>query len=630
MKFFSPLLKTVIFCLAFLGWNAVSAQQVFKTTPTSVIPFLEYLPADYNANTNKYPIVVFLHGLGERCTNTTDIPTLLANSVNISKHGPPKHVKNGTEFPFILISPQLKNNYGDWPTSYVLEVLNYVKTYLRVDERRIYLTGLSLGGGGTWNTAQDNPTLFAAIAPVCGSRNSLSKACLLAAENLPIWAFHGDVDSTVPLSRSVDMVNAVNNCSPTPSPRAIMTIYPGINHNSWDRAYQPDHTYHNPNVYEWMMSYTNTKTRGNYVPVANAGGDISTKSSSATVTGSATDADGSIATYAWTKMSGGTVTLANANTNALKLSGMGEGTFLFRLTVTDNSGNVDNDYIKVSYAKNIAPVANAGADKSVTLPATSTTLTGSGTDIDGTISSYVWSLVSGPSNVTFSNAASASTTVTGLTGIGKYTLKLTVKDNNGAAKSDNIDLTVLDNSGRIPEVNAFPVANAGADFTISLPTTTASVNGSGTDTDGSVSAYFWKQILGPSSTLTNNRSSTLLLGNMVVAGRYEYELMVTDNDGAVNTDRVVITVVASSSSSSARMDPAFSLSAEEESTVTISDDKDWNNKHVSVFNETGLEVYAGIWSDDQYQDVFSTKGMYVYKVRQSDARVTSGKIMILN
>jgi dienelactone hydrolase len=628
MKFFSPLLKTAIFSLALLGWNVLSAQQVFKTTPTSVIGFLEYLPADYNTNTNKYPIVIFLHGLGERGTNTTDIATLQTSIVSVTKLGPPKYVKNGTQFPFILISPQLKNNYGDWPTSYVMEVLNYVKTYLRVDERRIYLTGLSLGGGGTWNTAQDNPTLFAAIAPVCGSRNSLSKACLLAAENLPVWAFHGDSDDVVPLSRSVDMVNAINNCSPAPTPRALLTIYPGVMHNAWDRAYQPDNTYHNPNVYAWLMSYTNTKTRGNYIPIANAGSDISTKSNSATVTASATDSDGTIASYAWTKMSGGTVTLANTNTNALKLSNMVEGTFLFRLTVTDNSGNVDADYVTVTYKKNVLPVANAGADGSVTLPTTSITLTGSATDSDGTVSSYLWSLVSGPSNVTFSNASSSSTTASGLTAIGKYTLKLTVKDNNGAAKSDNVDITVSDGSGRIPVVNALPIANAGSDFTISLPTTTASVIGSGSDTDGSISAYNWQQVSGPTSTLTNGSTSTLLLSNLNVTGRYEYELRVTDNQGAINTDRVVLTVAASTSSSTARIAPeATALS--EDLVVATNDDGDWNDKHVSVFNANGVELYSGVWSEDMRSSVFSSEGMYLYKVRQAGSKVSSGKIMIL-
>ncbi|NJM24658.1 MAG: hypothetical protein HC859_03165 [Bacteroidia bacterium] len=133
------------------------SQQTFKTTNESVIGYLEYLPPDYNSNPAMYPIVIFLHGIGERGTNTTNPAVLESSITTVTRNGPPLHVKQGTEFPFILISPQLKDNYGDWPSWYVMEVLNHVKTYLRVDESRIYLTGLSLGGGGTWWTAQDYP-----------------------------------------------------------------------------------------------------------------------------------------------------------------------------------------------------------------------------------------------------------------------------------------------------------------------------------------------------------------------------------------------------------------------------------------------------------------------------------------
>src|SRR6187549_2793164 len=138
-------LKLFIFCaLTFTILSAtVDAQQVFKTTAASTIAYYEYVPTDYNSNSDKYPIVIFLHGIGERGPNTTDIATLQSNITKVAKNGPPKSVKNGTQFPFILISPQLKNNHGTWPSSYVMEVINYVKTYLRIDEKRIYITGLS-------------------------------------------------------------------------------------------------------------------------------------------------------------------------------------------------------------------------------------------------------------------------------------------------------------------------------------------------------------------------------------------------------------------------------------------------------------------------------------------------------
>ena len=260
------------------------------------------------------------------------------------------YVKNGTQFPFILISPQLKNNYGTWPSSYVMEVLNYVKTYLRIDERRIYITGLSLGGGGTWVTIQDYPELFAAALPVCGGYNSPSKAYKIAAENLPVWASHGSIDDVVPMSKTVNMVNAINASTPKPSPLAKLTIYTGVKHNAWSYAYRTDHSLHTPNVYEWLMSYTNTSNKGNKIPLANAGADQTrylSATTSTSIIGSATDSDGTISTYEWTKLSGPGATLSGTTSKTLKVTSLKKGTYIFRLKVKDNSGNTESDYVKV-------------------------------------------------------------------------------------------------------------------------------------------------------------------------------------------------------------------------------------------------------------------------------------------
>jgi dienelactone hydrolase len=347
-------LKLIVFyslMLVALSLSKASAQQVFKTTTSSVIGYYEYLPTNYNSNSDKYPVVIFLHGIGERGPNTKDINTLKSSITSVAKNAIPKLVKNGTQFPFILISPQLKNNHGTWPSSYVMEVINHVKTYLRIDEKRIYLTGLSLGGGGVWVAAQDNATVFAAIAPVCGGYNTVSKAINLAKENLPVWAFHGDKDNVVNMSKTINMVNAINKCTPKPSPLAKVTIYPGVSHNSWDKAYRNDHSLHNPNVYEWMMSFTNTVTAGNKIPTAKAGTD-QTKSlktgNTTSIKGSGTDIDGSIASYAWAKMSGPSATLSATTTATLKVSALKKGTYIFQLKVKDNKGNTDSDYVKVT------------------------------------------------------------------------------------------------------------------------------------------------------------------------------------------------------------------------------------------------------------------------------------------
>jgi predicted esterase len=526
-------------CTVFLILTAgsLTAQQVFKTTPTSVIGYLEYLPADYNSNSNKYPVVIFLHGIGERGTDTTD-PALLETSIQtVTNLGPPKHVKNGTQFPFILISPQLKRSYGTWPSSYVMEVINHVKTYLRIDERRIHVTGLSLGGGGAWVVAQDNPKLFASLSPVCGGYNSPSKACGIAAENLPTWAFHGDKDTIVPISKSITMVNAINACVPTPSPLAIMTTYTGVAHDAWEKAYDPSHTYHNPNVYDWIMSYTNTLTGGNGIPVANAGSDkvVALSSTSVMLTGTATDKEGSISAYSWTKISGPDATLAGTSSSTLTVSGFSAGTYVFRFTATDAAGNTDSDYVKLTVASTLKPVANAGSDKVISLPTNSATITGTATDPDGTISSYAWTMVSGGA-ATLSGANTSSLSVSGLVA-GTYTFRLTATDNNGATHYDDMTLTV----------NNPPVVSVGADYSITLPANTVTVTGTASDTDGTIASYSWKMTTGTIATLTNTTTPTLTATGLV-AGYYVFRLIVKDNYGAWKFDDIAITVKSSSAS----------------------------------------------------------------------------------
>ncbi len=533
--------KTLLFLLL-LGIAAPSfSQQVFKTTPKSVIAFLEYLPADYNSNSNKYPILIFLHGLGERGPNSTDLATLQSGSALISKHGPPKHIKNGSNFPFIVISPQLKNNYGSWPAWYIMEVIDYVKTYLRIDERRIHISGLSLGGGGAWTMAQNYPQMFATVSPVCGASNSTSKACGLAAENLPVWAFHGDADPTVSVNKTINMVNAINACTPKPNPLAKMTIYPGVKHNAWDRAYMPDHSYHNPNVYEWLMQYTNTINGTNNIPVANAGTDRWTSKSSYTLTASGTDADGTIASYSWTKMSGPSCTLGSTTSKSLSVSGLQKGTYLFKVTVTDDKGDSDSDYVTLNVHN--APVANAGQDVAITLPTTSVVLNGSGTDSDGTISSYKWTFVSGPVTPTLANATSKSSTVSALNTAGSYTFQLEVKDNRGGTGTDKVLVTV--NSSPDRTENNPPVANAGSDKSITLPTSSVSITGSGSDTDGTIASYKWSFVSGPvTPALSGATAAKVTINGLTASGTYTMQLEVKDDAGATDTDQVVVTVKA--------------------------------------------------------------------------------------
>ncbi len=291
------------------------------------------------------------------------------------------------------------------------------------------------------------------------------------------------------------------------------------------------------------MSLTGTISSNpppNQPPSANAGADqtITLPANSITLTGSGADPDGTISSYSWSKLSGpaeGTIT--SPSSASTTITGLAQGVYIFRLTVTDNSGatGTDDIQITVNAATNQPPSANAGPDQTLTLPANSITLTGSGSDPDGTISSYSWSKLSGPSGGVIASPASASTTVTGLAQ-GVYIFRLTVTDNSGSTGTDDIQITVN------AATNQPPSANAGADQIITLPANSITLTGSGSDPDGTISSYSWSKLNGPpGGTIASPASSSTTVTGLV-QGVYIFRLTVTDNNGATAADDVQVTV----------------------------------------------------------------------------------------
>lgn len=534
----------VHYCLFFLAigfFSTVQAQQVFKITAKTKIGYLEYLPQGYHSNSNQYPVLIFLHGRGEKGPNSTD-PKVLDDGVGkLTKLGPPHHVKNGAKFPFILITPQLKNSYSNWPSWYVIEVIEHVKQYLRVDESRIYLTGLSLGGAGTWVAAQDYPHVFAAIAPVCGGYNSIGKAPKLASANMGVWAFHGDKDTTVPLSRSVNMVNAINSCNPAPNPKAKMTIYPGVRHNAWLNAYQPDNRLHKPNMYEWMLSVRKSGGKGNdsnTAPVANAGKDriITLPTNHIVLNGSGSDADGKITAYQWSKIAGGNASLSATHKKDLTVSELKAGTYTFRLTVKDDKGAQETDDVSVDVrsAETKAPTVTAGEDKTITLPTNAVKLEGKATASGGKIAAYEWKKVSGGTaklKGDKTNTLHASDLQEG-----NYVFRLTVEDNNGATAAADVSVTVKRSSRNDP-----PVPSAGPDHTLTWPANEVVLKGSGADADGKIASYSWSKRSGGSAKLSGQHTSTLTVSGLKT-GNYVFRLLIKDDQGASRWDEVNVFV----------------------------------------------------------------------------------------
>ena len=191
-----------------------------------------------------------------------------------------------------------------------------------------------------------------------------------------------------------------------------------------------------------------------------------------------------------------------------------------------------------SGSTNQNPTVNAGADQTITLPVSTVTLTGTASDPDGTIASYVWTKVSGTGG-TITSPAAASTTITGLTA-GSYVFSLKVTDNQGATASDNVTVTV-NAATQTGGTNQAPRASAGADQTITLPTNSVTFNGSGTDADGTIASYQWTKEVGPTVTITTPAAAQTTVTGMI-AGSYRFRLTVTDNKGATGTDTVHVTV----------------------------------------------------------------------------------------
>jgi predicted peptidase len=199
------------------------------------VHYLIALPDGYNKQ-EKCPLMIFLHGRGEWGDNL--------NRVKI--HGPPKNVKNNNTTPFIIVSPQSpKGEY--WKVEKLSRLLDHILATTKSDPERVYLTGLSMGGFGTWSWAASEPQRFAAAIPICGGGNPRNAEKLV---NLPIWAFHGGKDNVVALSKSEAMVDAIRGAGGT---KVKLTIYPEARHDSWTK------TYNNPEIYNWLLAHKRAK-----------------------------------------------------------------------------------------------------------------------------------------------------------------------------------------------------------------------------------------------------------------------------------------------------------------------------------------------------------------------------------
>ncbi|MDZ8187361.1 MAG: prolyl oligopeptidase family serine peptidase [Nostoc sp. ChiSLP02] len=200
-------------------------------TSTDSYNYLLFLPEANSLSQPLLPTILFLHGAGERSFDLHQV----------KNHGVAKIVEEQPDFPFIVISPQCPPNEY-WSVGRLSMLLDEAIASYPVDTNRLYLTGLSMGGYGTWHLAAAQPQRFAAIAPVCGGGKPTQAFKL---KNLPVWAFHGAKDDIVPLRESEIMVSALQAYGGN----VKFTVYPQARHDSWTQ------TYNNPELYQWFLQH---------------------------------------------------------------------------------------------------------------------------------------------------------------------------------------------------------------------------------------------------------------------------------------------------------------------------------------------------------------------------------------
>ena len=217
----------------------------FTKTLSAQVNYLLFLPKGYDAKAEKrWPLMLFLHGSGERGTNLWKVAT----------HGPPKNVATQPDFPFILVSPQCPERQI-WSRDALLGLLDDIIATYAVDTNRVYLTGLSMGGRGTWDLGMTHPERFAAIVPICGG-GDLIRVMISSRDNgralrsLGVWAFHGGKDPVVPLAESQRMVDVAKKIG---MQDVKLTVFPEAKHDSWTEAYD------NPELYTWLLQHERGK-----------------------------------------------------------------------------------------------------------------------------------------------------------------------------------------------------------------------------------------------------------------------------------------------------------------------------------------------------------------------------------
>jgi len=420
---------------------------------------LAYFPPDYPSTSNKYPLIIFLHGSGESCPPTSKIYNSTSGGIPYAiEHGqwPADggfiNPADGQKYKPIVLSPQSGCNSWSAAGDQVDNIINYAVNTYRIDPNRIYLTGVSSGGGGDieytahitndgteghqgatrhWKIAAQVPMSLATISPVQAWANQI------VADGTHTWG-HGDPNADTYGENTMNLLTFINRAG------AGMGVFTANNfgHGGWNNIYNP--TYHQTingvsvNIYEWMLQFTQNNVTSS--PTADAGTPqtITLPVSTVNLTGTGTPGTGhSIASYLWTQLSGPSSTITTPATANTSITGMSvAGTYVYQLKVTNEAAAFATSSVTITV--NAAGVVAVISPTSAALILPTNSLTLSSTGSTGAITSYAWSQVSGPPGATNQTPTASSTIFSNLVA-GTYVFRLSL---NGGVSTKDATVTV--------------------------------------------------------------------------------------------------------------------------------------------------------------------------------------------
>ncbi|MEX6688932.1 PKD domain-containing protein [Danxiaibacter flavus] len=562
--------RTMIVLLSFAIALNVSSQ-TFTPITTYISPniggYWEYLPADYATSNKTYPLLLFFHGKGERGSGSqTDLQLILT-------YGPPKVIADGLfpktitvggkNYSYIVISPQLANTAIETAQDFNI-LMNYIRHHYRIDDSRVYLSGLSLGAGRILYSASSSMSDANSVAGIVSASTDWSgdtlQSSTLAATNMPLWFATNTEDPTIPYTYTLWWYDFLSAYTPPMNPKPLLDTFGVSGHDSWTKLFDPTFRPRGVNVYEWLLQYTrgtDTATRRVY-PYISVPDTVTLPVKGITLDGSAssTDSGALIISYKWKVLSGPAgYQLNNSTASIATLTKLSPGKYTIQLTVSNNKGVSGSSNAVVVTVQGPNPLAVAQAPSSISLPVDSVTLDGSASyDPLGTIASYNWSCIGGPSGYVFNSTTNKVVKVTSLTG-GIYDFVLKVKNNRGYESSDTVSVLVKNATVTGPVA---VIRNPGL---VTGTSATLDASASYTAAGRTITKWQWNYISGPKNYIIENSTKAITKVSNLVNGTYTFQVKVSDAGGS-GSGRVTFTVNLAAATVNAVIDGPGSISVD--------------------------------------------------------------------